>query len=302
VFEIHDLRSALAALERVGHPLAHVDTPIDPNLDLVNDYFDSYCTPFNSWMTAEQPLRLYSKPQRGVFPVLLGVFGSRAKTRFYLDPNDQHNEGITNAALINRAIASPLLPIRLSNASNRVVIELPDLNLLLPALTYSDGDPGPTVTLGLVYARDEISGAANCSVHRITIKPSSVAIAIYPGGHLQRLIDIHVARGQRLPISVNIGMDPAIYIAAALSKPAVEFGDDELGVAGAIRGRGVKLAPCFSNSGRFVDHAEIVIEATLGADKEFESQAGPFAEALSMPEYLGYFSPCGEVSTMRICA
>ncbi|MCE4057882.1 UbiD family decarboxylase domain-containing protein [Pseudomonas sp. Au-Pse12] len=302
MLEIYDLRSALSALEHAGHNLVRVDEALDPHLDLLDHYLASYRTPFNSWMSAEQPLRLYERPKTGVFPVLLGLFGSRARTAFYLDPAARDGERLSNAGLIHRAIAAPRAPVCRAQASARAVVEHPDLHALLPALTCAPGDPGPTVTLGLVYARDEQTGAANCSVHRITLKPGSVAIAIFPGGHLQRLIDIHVARGQRLPVSINIGLDPAIYLAAALSKPALAFGDDELGVYGALRGRGVELAPCLTNSGRFIDHAEIVIEATLGAEKEFESPAGPDGEALSMPEYLGYFSPCGEVSTLHVSA
>jgi UbiD family decarboxylase len=301
VLDIHDLRSALDALEGAGQPLAYIDAPTNPDVDLIHDYLASYRTPANSWMTAEQPLRLYRKPTQGIFPVLLGVFGSRARTRFFLDPDGRHGGKLSNAALLTQAIANPHAPVRLRQGSARVTVEHRDLNALLPALTCSAGDPGPTVTLGLVYARDPVSGAANCSVHRITLKRSSAAIAIYPGGHLQRLIDIHLARGERLPVSVNIGMDPAIYIAAALSKPALEFGDDELGIAGAVRGRPVELAACQSSIGWFVDHAEIVIEASLGHDKEAESETGP-ARGHSMPEYLGYYSPCGEVSTMRVSA
>jgi gallate decarboxylase subunit C len=304
VLEIHDLRSALDALERAGQPLAYIDAPIDPNLDLIRDYLASYRTPSNSWMTAEQPLRLYRTPLNGAFPVLLGVFGSRARTRFFLDPDGRYGGELSNAALLAQAIANRIAPARVGQASTRIVMEHPDLKAVLPALTCSPGDPGPTVTLGLVYVRDAVSGAANCSVHRITLKRSSVAIAIYPGGHLQRLIDNHVKRGERLPISVNIGMDPAIYIAAALSKPAMAFGDDELCIAGAIRGRPVELAPSFSNSGWFVDHAEIVIEASLGLEKEAEAETADsgLGGGHSMPEYLGYYSPCGEVSTMQVSA
>jgi len=297
--EIHDLRSALSVLEHHGKTVAHIDTPMDPNLDVLSDYLAAYRTATNSVMSAEQPLRLYRAPRTGAFEVLLGVFGSRANTRVFLDPQGRHGREVCNAELVYRAIMNPIAPVMVRSAGERVVVEYPNLHALLPALTCSVGDPGPTITLGMVYARDERSGATNCSVHRITIKPFSVVIAIYPGGDLQRLINLHTQRGERLSVSVNIGMDPAIYIAAALSKPALGFGDDELGVAGAIRRRGVELAPCYSNAGRFVEHAEIVLEASLGTEMEPESEVG---DAHSMPEYLGYYSPCGEVSTLRVSA
>ncbi len=299
--EIHDLRSALDALKHAGHEVASIDAPIDPFVEMVEDYLGSYRTEANSWMTADQPLRLYRQPTTGKFPVLMGVFGSRERTRLLLDPAARHPT-LSNAALLNHAIATPLPPVKRETASSRVVIERPDVNAMLPALTCSVGDPGPTVTLGLVYARDETTGAANCSVHRITLKPNSVVVGINPLGHLQRMIDAHLVRGERLAVSVNIGLDPVVYIAAALSRPAVDYGDDELAVAGALRGLPVELAPGFANGGWFIDHAEIVLEGSFGAEIEPESdRATPeTADGLSMPEYLGYYSPCGDATTLRV--
>jgi 4-hydroxy-3-polyprenylbenzoate decarboxylase len=301
--DIHDLRSALDALIRAGHAVTTIDAPLGPYVALIEDYLDAYRTPTNSWMTADQPLRLYRQPTTGKFPVLMGVFGSRERTRFFLDPQAR-DPGLSNAALLYRAIANPLPPVKRAAAPPRIVIERPDVNALLPALTCSVGDPGPTVTLGLVYARDEATGAANCSVHRITLKPNSIVVGINPSGHLQQMIDAHVARGERLPVSVNIGLDPVIYIAAALSRPAVEYGDDELAIAGAVRGTPVELAPGFVNGGWFIDHAEIVIEGSFGTERESESdRATPETEeGLSMPEYLGYYSPCGDATTLRVAA
>lgn len=303
--EIHDLRSALDALSRNGYPLESIIEAIDPNVALIEDYLDSYRSRSCHWMTAAQPVRLYEHPTAGNFPVLLGVFGSRDRLRLLLDPSGEYDATVSNAAILMDAILNPRLPRGLDEPTKRVVIEQPDLHATLPVLTYSHGDPGPTITMGLVYARDARTGASNCSVHRITVKDSTLVIGTSPAGHLQRLIDLHAARGERLPISINIGIDPAIYIASALSQPALQFGDDELSVAGAIRKREIELAPCFSNSGFFIDHAEIVIEATIGGETEAEAEAtarNPKVSGLSMPEYLGYYSPCGKVPTVRVDA
>ncbi|KVN74077.1 UbiD family decarboxylase [Burkholderia ubonensis] len=296
--DIHDLRSALDALARAGERPVEIDAPLDPHVGLIDDYLGSYRASAASWFAAEQPLRLYRRPARGRFPVLMGLFGSRARTGVLLG-DDRPGERIA------RAIRSPLAPTLSARATPREWVTAPDLRQWLPALTCTAGDPGPTVTLGLVYARDAITGIANCSVHRITLKPSSTVVAISSKGHLQQLVDRHVARGERLPVSVNIGLDPALYYAAALSSPAVGFGDDELAVAGALRGRPVALAPCASGGGWYVDHAEIVIEGSLGADKEAEhdgASAGPPGHGHSMPEYLGYFSAAGAATTLAVSA
>jgi 4-hydroxy-3-polyprenylbenzoate decarboxylase len=220
--------------------------------------------------------------------------------RLFLDPQGRHDHEKSDAQILLEAVAAPLRPQMLERPlETRSIVKKPDIRTLLPALTYAVGDPGPTITLGLVYARDEQTGVGNCSFHRITLKERSVVIGIYPGGHLQRLIDLHVARGERLPISINVGLDPAIHLASVLSNPSVEFGFDELGVAGSIRKKPVPISRCFSNRGWFIDHAEVTIEASIGAEKEFESTDGC---GHSMPEYLGYFSPCGMVSSLEVTA
>lgn len=295
---VQDLRSALELARRAGHVLTSVTRPIDPHLEIIQDFLDSYRHLESSWMADDQPLRVYTSPTKGQFPVLMGLFGSRRLCRLFLDPQGRHAADVSDAQLLMMAVGSPVEAQVLEKAQlPRAVVAHPDLRKLLPILSYGARDPGPTITLGLVYARDAETGVGNCSFHRITVKDGSVAIGIYPGGHLQRLIDAHVARGKQLPVSVNIGLDPAIYLAAVLGRPSVDFGFDELRAAGALRGEPVRIAPCFHNDGWFIDHAEITVEGTLGEGKEFES---PFPDGDSMPEYLGYHSPCAMVSTLQI--
>lgn len=296
----YDLRTALAHLRQSGVEATEVLQPIDPEVELVDDYLAAYQRPHGSWLADEQPLRLYRQPTRGDFPVLLGVFGSRRNCRHLLDPHARHPDNLSNAHLVMRAAGAPVGPRSLARPEvPRTIVSTPDLHSALPVLRYARDDPGPTVTLGLVYARDRHTGHANCSYHRITLKSHSVVVGIDPGGDLRKMLDAHVARGEALPISVNIGLDPAIYLASVLTRPCVEYGFDELGAAGALRGTAVRVAPCFSNGGRFIDHAEIVIEGSLGLAQEPES---PDAQGLSMPEYLGYRSPCGRAATLRVQA
>lgn len=295
-----DLRFALDLAQRSGHVLTQLTRPTDPHLEIIRDYLESYRHPEGSWMADDQPLRMYTRPTRGQFPVLMGMFGSRRLCRLFLDPKGSHAADISDAQLLMQAVDNPIAPRVLEKAQfPRSVVEHPDLATLVPVLSYGSRDPGPTITLGLVYARDAKTGIGNCSFHRITVKDRSVAIGIYPGGHLQRLIDTHVARGEQLSVSVNIGIDPTIYLASVLGRPSVGFGFDELAAAGALRRAAVEIAPCFHNKGWFIDHAEITLEGTLGEEKEFES---PYADGLSMPEYLGYYSPCGMVSTLKVQA
>lgn len=49
--------------------------------------------------------------------------------------------------------------------------------------------------------------------------------------------------GQRLPISISIGVDPAIEIGSCFEPPTTPLGYDELSVAGALRGEPVQPCP-----------------------------------------------------------
>ena len=67
-----------------------------------------------------------------------------------------------------------------------------------------------------------------------------------PGRHIDAFRIKAEKKGKALPLSVNMGFDPAIYLASGFEPPATPLGYDELGIAGAIRGRGVELVDCVS--------------------------------------------------------
>ena len=65
------------------------------------------------------------------------------------------------------------------------------------------------------------------------------------------------------PISISIGVDPAIEIAACFEPPTTPLGFNELSIAGALRGRAVEMVQCKTINEKAIAHAEIVIEGEL---------------------------------------
>ena len=57
------------------------------------------------------------------------------------------------------------------------------------------------------------------------------------GRHIEVFRQKAEAAGKPLPITINMGLDPAIYIGACFEAPTTPFGYNELGVAGALRQR-----------------------------------------------------------------
>jgi 4-hydroxy-3-polyprenylbenzoate decarboxylase len=69
--------------------------------------------------------------------------------------------------------------------------------------------------------------------------------------------------GQNLPISISIGVDPAISIASCFEPPTTPLGFNELSIAGAVRGEPVVMAPCVSIKENCIAAAEFVIEGEI---------------------------------------
>ena len=66
-----------------------------------------------------------------------------------------------------------------------------------------------------------------------------------PGArHIGAMAERAEQLGQKLPISISIGVDPAIEIGSCFEPPTTPMGYDELAVAGALRGEAVELCNC----------------------------------------------------------
>ncbi|MGV4936946.1 hypothetical protein ACVCGZ_14085 [Serratia nematodiphila] len=106
----NDLRSALALLRQTGDEITLVKRSISPEVEMIEDFLDAYRQPGGSWFADEQPLRLYRRPTRGEFPVLMGMFGNRRRCRLFLDPYGRYSSEISNAQLLLQAASRPIAP------------------------------------------------------------------------------------------------------------------------------------------------------------------------------------------------
>lgn len=90
-----------------------------------------------------------------------------------------------------------------------------------------------------------------------------------------------------MPISISIGLDPAIYMSAGFEPPTTPLGFNELQIAGALRGKPVELAKCVTIPETCIAHAEYVIEGELipglTMREDVNSNTGK-----AMPEFPGY--------------
>ena len=147
----------------------------------------------------------------------------------------------------------------------------------LPLVTHSEKDVAPYVTAGAVIARDPASGRRNVSFNRMMLVGAREAgIRMMPPQQLGVIQARAEQAGQDLPVAVAIGLHPVDALAAATSLPP---GEDELELAGGLRGEPLRLACCVSVDLEVPADAEIVIEGFVPANvREPEGPFGDFLE------------------------
>ena len=99
--------------------------------------------------------------------------------------------------------------------------------------------------------------------------------------------------GKNLPISISIGVDPAISIASCFEPPTTPLGFNELSVAGAIRGEAVELVKCKTIEEYAIANAEFVIEGELVTGLKMDEDVNT-GTGKSMPEFTGYTGVAGK--------
>lgn len=99
--------------------------------------------------------------------------------------------------------------------------------------------------------------------------------------------------GRRLPISISIGVDPAIEIGSCFEPPTTPLGYDELSVAGALRGEPVKLCRCLTVDELAIANAEYVIEGEVVPNVRIKEDQNTHT-GFAMPEFPGYTGPASD--------
>lgn len=161
-----------------------------------------------------------------------------------------------------------------------------DADLLrFPWLQTNPGDAGPYITAGTVFMEDPELGR-NVATYRCQVKGArKIGVNCEIGQHGWNFIQRAKKRGEpTLPAAVVIGVDP-ITFSIGTSKLA-GLGEDELAIAGGLRGRPVDLVSCETSSVRVPALAELVIEGDIPTDQGEEE--GPYGEVYG---YMGLKKP-----------
>ena len=293
--EVIDLRSALELLESIPGQMLHTDVEVDPSAELAGVYRYVGAGGTVARPTKTGPAMTFEnvKGHPGA-KVVIGLLASRKRVGYLLNSKPE-KLGFMMRDAVKNAIA-PVV-VDKAKAQCQEVVHLAtdegfDIRKLIPAPTNTPEDAGPYVTLGMCYASDVETGESDVTIHRLCLQSKDeISMFFTPGArHLGAFREKAEALGKPLPISISIGVDPAIEIASCFEPPTTPLGFNELSIAGAIRGKAVELAPCVTIDEKCIANAEYVIEGELlvGA-RVREDQNSNTGKA--MPESPGYTGP-----------
>lgn len=293
--EVIDLRTALELLESIPGQMVHTNVEVDPSAELAGVYryvgaggTVARPTKIGPAMTFEN---IKGHPDA---KVVIGLLASRKRVGYLLNTKPEKL-----GFLLRDAVQNAIAPVVVGKekAKCQEVVHLAneegfDIRKLIPAPTNTPEDAGPYVTLGMCYASDVETGESDVTIHRLCLQSKDeISMFFTPGArHLGAFREKAEALGKPLPISISIGVDPAIEIASCFEPPTTPLGFNELSIAGAIRGKAVELAPCLTIKENCIANAEYVIEGELVVGKRVrEDQNTNTGKA--MPEFPGYTGP-----------
>jgi 4-hydroxy-3-polyprenylbenzoate decarboxylase len=296
------LQQFVEVLERQGE-LVRIKEPVSPNLE-ITEITDRVSKTFG-------PALLFENVPGYDMPVLMNAFGSMKRMCLALEVGSLDEisaeilsflEAEAPDTLIKKLRMLPKLA-RLANIFPKTVNRAPCQEVILrddevdltkiPVLTCWPGDGGPFVTLPLVFTHHPETGKRNLGMYRLQVFDKQTT-GMHWHRHKGGAQHYRVAerRGERLPVAVAIGADPATIYAATAPLPEDL---DEMIFAGFLCQEPVEMVSCVSVPLMVPASSQIVLEGYVEpGERRVE---GPFGD------HTGYYSlpdeyPVFHVTTM----
>ncbi|PYG90233.1 4-hydroxy-3-polyprenylbenzoate decarboxylase [Ruminiclostridium sufflavum DSM 19573] len=282
--EIYDLRTALSLLNSSDEEIEIVERELSPVREIPSHYAAHGAGVPNAGNLKHGSPVIYSNVKGHSMPVLMGLFNSRAACAKMLGMDC---EGVGKE--LSEYVVEGFQPVMVENppCQENVITRDIDITDILPVLTYTKDNAGPYITTGIVYASDPETGEEDITIHRLCVQGKDTLTAyLIQGRHIEIFYRKAAAMGKPLPITINIGVDPAIMLASTFSYPVTPLGFNELNIAGAVRKEGVRVSKAVTNEAKCIAYSEIVLEGYIMPQEMHENANCP--EGHSLPEFLGY--------------
>jgi 4-hydroxy-3-polyprenylbenzoate decarboxylase len=307
---LDNLRAFLGAIDAAGD-LRRVERAVSAALEITEIADRCMKSPGGGpALLFTRPTLVSGAPSR--YPVAVNLFGSERRMALALGVERLDDIGDRIAELVQLKIPEGLLgklallprlaemgkfPPRAASGRppcQEIVLRDSDVDLsALPVPICWPGDGGPYITLPGVITRDPVSGSRNVGMYRIqVIGRREVAMHWQRhkvgAAHWREMAE----RGERMPVAIALGGDPAsIYAASAPLPPSI----DEYLFAGFLRKEPVRLAAAVSQELEVPAEAEIVLEGFIDPAEPLVRE-GPFGD------HTGFYSLADDYPKVHITA
>lgn len=293
------LQHFIEVLERQGE-LVRITEPVSPHLE-ITEITDRVCK-------RNGPALLFEHVPGFDMPVLMNAFGSLKRMCLALEVESLEEisrellnflEAEAPDTLIKKLKMIPRLR-RLANifprtvsraACQEIVFRGDEVDLAkIPVLHCWPLDGGAFITLPTVFTHHPETGRRNVGMYRLQVYDRNTT-----GMHWHRHkggaqhYRVAEARGERLPVAVAIGPDPAVTYAATAPLPE---DIDEIIFAGFLRQEPVDMVPCVSVPLQVPANSQIVLEGYVEPGER--RTEGPFGD------HTGYYSLADEYPVFHV--
>ena len=289
-----DLRDFIDKLEEQGE-LIRITAEVDPDLEMTEIA--------DRTLRGEGPALLFENPKGYSIPVLANLFGTPkrvamgmgqdsvealrevGKTLAFLkepEPPAGFKDAFSKLPIFKQVLN--LSPKEVKKAPcQKVVIEGDDVDLTkLPIMRCWPGDVAPLVTWGLTVTKGPNKPRQNLGIYRQQLLGPNKLIMrwlSHRGGALDFQEFKKSNPGEKYPVAVALGADPATILGAVTPVPDTL---SEYGFAGLLRGDKTEVVKCISNDLQVPASAEFVLEGYL--DPEEMAPEGPYGD------HTGYYN------------
>ncbi|MGQ3889655.1 4-hydroxy-3-polyprenylbenzoate decarboxylase [Legionella sp. CNM-1927-20] len=289
-----DLRDFIEQLE-ARNLLKRIDYPVSPYLEMtvVSDKV----------LRTQGPALLFTQPKQASIPVLTNLFGT--VERVALGMGEESITALREVGKLLAALKEPEPPKGFKDAFNKLPLLKQALNMApkyvnyaacqthvwekdevdlyrLPIQTCWPKDAAPLITWGLVTTKGPDKARENMGIYRQQVLGRNKLIMrwlSHRGGALDFQAWQQAYPGERFPIAVTLGADPATILAAVTPIPDTL---SEYAFAGLLRGQRTQLTRCIGHDLHVPANAEIVLEGYL--EPGVEAPEGPYGD------HTGYYN------------
>ncbi|MCC7411471.1 MAG: UbiD family decarboxylase [Gammaproteobacteria bacterium] len=273
------MRAFVDELQRAGE-LDIVDRAVDPRYELA--------AVTRAAQRRSARALLFSNVRGTGMPVVTNLYSGRRRLAGLIGADEDDfcrrwNAHVDAAARRTAPATEPMTPAPLLRAGR-----LRDL----PLIHYHGRDAGAYFTSAVYLARDPDTGVANLSFHRsLVVDDGELRVRLGSTHDLAACQRRAEQAGEPLPAALLIGVNPAVFLAAAARIPAQA---DELALAAEIAGAPIPTRRCASIDLEVPADTEIVVEGRFLPG--IRRREGPFGE------FMGYYVSAGDNHVFEISA